>query len=156
MYLHRIKDIVDKKVQLDNSPEQYMHFLNRSRNAAKGLKENQEKDRICLENKYLLDKIVREKSRKFEKVSKSYHLAMHEKREKEMKRINQENARIAKRITEQYSTLRKTLVNQPPPHKSRYCDGANSRFQGMDYSSTRSRKLPKLFKMSPQNHEVQN
>lgn len=42
--------------------------------------------------------------------SHSYHINLYQKRNKEIERINNENLRIAKRITDQYSLLRKSVI----------------------------------------------
>ena len=69
--------------------------------------------KINLENKYLLEKIVKNKCRKMETSSMSshYQLAMHEKRFREIDRINNENQKMANRISAQNSVLRKTILS---------------------------------------------
>ena len=65
-----------------------MSFLNKCRTAAKGHQSAEDQSKIVAENKHLLDKILRVRNRKFAIPSQTYHLAMHEKRNREIEKIN--------------------------------------------------------------------
>ena len=79
-YLRRIENIVDKKPSQDTSSKFYMTFLHKTKYVSR-THHSQEKDSLIgLENKHLLNKIVRAKNRKMAGTSPNYGLAMYEKR----------------------------------------------------------------------------
>lgn len=68
---------------------------------------------------------------------------MHEKRNREIEKINGENKKIAQRITEQYSTLRQTLASLKSKENSPKTD-KKATYACWNYSPIKPRKLPKL------------
>lgn len=142
-YLKRIDRIVDRKPFRDSSPEFYMNFLNRCKQVSKNHKDSEQVVKIVHENKLLLSKIIEARDKKMAPPSQSYHLAMYEKRNREIEKINDENVQIAKRITEQYSNLRKSLYATKHPGKNRSAE-KKTVYAGWNYSPIKERKLPKL------------
>lgn len=70
-------------------------------------------------------------------ISQHYNVAMHEKRFREIERINDENKKMANRISSQNSVLRATLLSD----KCNYVNRDKSKVQKM--SSSRSTGLNK-------------
>ena len=97
-----------------------------------------------LENKHLLNKILKNRTRKFEGPSESYHLAIHERRNREIEKINVENKKIAQRITNQYSTIQQTLVSLKNRETSSKNEKKTTVYASWNHSPMKPRKLPKL------------
>ena len=152
-YLKRIDNIVDRPVVKDTSPDFYMTFLHKCKNVAKDHHTAEESSKIVLENKHLLNKILKNRTRKFEVSSQSYHLAMHEKRNREIEKINAENKKIASRITEQYSTLRKTLGNSRVQESLPKQTLKKTTYATWNYSPIKPRKLPKLIRVEKEGRD---
>ena len=57
-----------------------MNFLHKTKVVAKDHQVSEDNIKIQLDNKHLLDKIVKNKSRRIDFSVQTYHLAMHEKR----------------------------------------------------------------------------
>ena len=60
-YLYRVRQIVDKKPNQDESPRMYMQFLHKSKDTAKNHKSCEYKNQLQIDNKHLLDKIIKNK-----------------------------------------------------------------------------------------------
>ena len=60
-YLNRVRQIVDKKPNIDDSPRMYMQFLQRSKDTARNHKSSEYNNQLQVDNKHLLDKIIRNK-----------------------------------------------------------------------------------------------
>lgn len=153
-YLKRIDKIVERKPFRDTSPEFYMNFLHKCKIVSKQHKDSQEVIKVSYENKNLLNKIMQARDKKMQPPSQSYHLNMHEKRNREIEKINDENLQIAKRITEQYSNLRRSLykdLNKTDKRSSQ----KKTNYACWNYSPLKERKLPKLVN-SPRKDELQD
>lgn len=61
-----------------------MNFLHKCKVVSKHHKDSEEVIKVSYENKNLLDKIMRARDKKADPPSQSYHLNMHEKRNREI------------------------------------------------------------------------
>lgn len=136
---------MDKKPNVDDSPRIYMQFLHRSKDTAKNHQSSEYNNQLQIDNKHLLDKIIRNKERKVDLSFHSYSLAMHEKRHREIERINKENKKMVRRINEQNSVVRKNIsVENYHTTRTARNENKNITAQGWNCSPLKSRKLPKL------------
>ena len=55
---------MDRKVLQDHSPQRYILFLHNIKDKSRGHRATEDNDKIIMENKYLLEKIVHSKTRK--------------------------------------------------------------------------------------------
>ena len=105
---------MDRKPVRDTSTDFYRTFLQKCKGISRDHHRSESNLKIVKENQYLLDKIARNKNSNLMTQSEIYHINLHERRNREIEKINQENLRMVKRITEQPSVLRKTVHSRDP------------------------------------------
>jgi len=65
-----------------------MKFLQKCKQTSRQHKDSENVLKVYHENKHLLNKIIEVREKKAEPMSESYHLNMHEKRNREIEKIN--------------------------------------------------------------------